>query len=325
MHNINKKIKTAEEFIAFLKNSGKPIVIQTHNFPDHDAIASAFGLQVLFSRLGITSTIVYGGDVQRDSLRDMVKKFGITAVPIRKFKADGEALITLVDVCKGNKNVSCLSGTIVGIVDHHESPPPDDVAYADIQSELGSCSTLVANYYERLKVEVPREVATALLIGLNIDTAFLTRGAGDEDLRIYFSLRKLADNDFVSMNVRNYIQKVDLGYFKYAIDNAIYHGEFAFCYFPEGCNPNLLGILADFFLALKEITFVTLCARNEGKIFFSVRSEKKCWNAATIVQTVLEGVGFGGGHFDMAGGIILDPSNFDEKTILRKFIATLDR
>ena len=55
-----------------------------------------------------------------------------------------------------------------------------------------------------------------------------------------------------------------------------------------------------------------LCARNGGQINFSLRSEVEKWNAALIVQDILKGKGFGGGHRDMAGGIMRDPRLFSE-------------
>ena len=54
-----------------------------------------------------------------------------------------------------------------------------------------------------------------------------------------------------------------------------------------------------------------LCARNRGVINISVRSEREEWNASRVVQAALQGIGFGGGHADMAGGIIADPQAVD--------------
>ena len=48
------------------------VFIQTHNFPDHDAVASAFALQRLFENFGIIGKIIYEGDLQRDSLAKMI-------------------------------------------------------------------------------------------------------------------------------------------------------------------------------------------------------------------------------------------------------------
>ena len=40
---------------------GHSVYIQTHNFPDPDAIATAFGLQKLLEEYGITSSLMTEG------------------------------------------------------------------------------------------------------------------------------------------------------------------------------------------------------------------------------------------------------------------------
>ena len=48
-----------DEMLKSIRN--KHVYIQMHNFPDPDAIASAFGLQYLLRAKGFASTIVYKG------------------------------------------------------------------------------------------------------------------------------------------------------------------------------------------------------------------------------------------------------------------------
>jgi len=86
---------------------------------------------------------------------------------------------------------------------------------------------------------------------------------------------------------------------------------------------DMLGILGDFFLALSEVDFVILLAKNTDKINFSLRNENANWNCSRIIQAALKGIGFGGGHSDMAGGIINDITLFDEKKIYADFMALL--
>jgi len=62
-----------------------------------------------------------------------------------------------------------------------------------------------------------------------------------------------------------------------------------------------------------------LCARNNGVINVSVRSEREEWNASRVVQAALDGIGFGGGHADMAGGIIRDPGELDGPRLQARF------
>ncbi|HOJ63673.1 MAG TPA: DHHA1 domain-containing protein [Spirochaetota bacterium] len=317
-------MKDLMALINFLKKEDY-FYIQTHNFPDHDAVASAYGLQYLFKTYNLKSYLVYEGEIQRDSLRMMIKELGIDIKPIQEYDMKPTDKIIIVDGCKGNKNVTDLIGDEIAVIDHHQVSKPDDVKFADIRPNYGSCSTIIFSYYIMLKKEMPKEIATALLIGLNMDTSLLTRGVSEEDIGAYSYLYSLSNYRLVNSILRNYIQQKDLQFYKEAIENIKIENELAFCYFPEGCNQNLLGILGDFFLALKEVDFVVLCAKNENNINFSIRSENEKLNASQIIQIVLNGIGFGGGHSDMAGGIIKEAKLFDEDKIFKKFLETVNK
>ena len=287
------------------------VFIQTHNYPDHDAVASAFALHYLLSTMRISSTIIYDGSIQRDSLQQMIDDLGIDISHFNTIEMTLKDKIIIVDGCKWNKNVTDLIGDEVGLIDHHQVTKPDDVPFADIRSTYGACSTILYEYFLKYKTSIPKDVATALIIGINMDTALLTRGVNIKDIEAYANLYSLADIPLQNRILRNYIQTKDLSFYKYAIDNIQIEKEVAYCYFPEGCNQNLLAILGDFFLALEEVEFVILCAKNNGSINFSVRSERREWNAAIILQQALKGIGFGGGHSDMAGGIIQNADEFN--------------
>lgn len=68
----------------------------------------------------------------------------------------------------------------------------------------------------------------------------------------------------------------------------------------------MLGVLGDFLLSVDELDIVVLTAKSNEKTFISLRSECSNNNVANIVKRALndKGIGFGGGHSHMAGGII---------------------
>ena len=57
------------------KISRAHVYIQMHNFPDPDAIASAFGLQELLKYRGIGATICYKGKIERYSTEKMCRLY----------------------------------------------------------------------------------------------------------------------------------------------------------------------------------------------------------------------------------------------------------
>jgi len=298
----------------------KRIFIQTHNFPDHDAVASAYGLSKLLLEFGINSHIIYMGEIQRDSLIKMIESLNINISKYEEFDIRDEEKIIVVDGCKGNSNVEDLNGDEILVIDHHDVNEPENIRYVDIRSSYGACSTIIYTYYKQLGKDIPKDVATALIIGLNIDTAQFTRGVSEEDVNAFHSLYIESNIPLVNSILRNNIKTKDLNFYKFLINNIKIDSAVAFCYFQDGCNQNLLGILGDFVLSLEEIDFVILCAKNNGVINFSIRSEKSELNAATIIQDVLKEIGFGGGHMDMAGGVIKDITKFNEEKIYNIFI-----
>ncbi len=292
------------------------VFIQCHDFPDHDAVASAFGLHTLLLKQSITSRIIYAGCLQRDSLIRMIEKLGIPIKHVGEYSIKKKDKIIIVDGCKGNKNVTDLVGDEIAIIDHHElqhGTLPEDLKFRDIRSQYGACASIIFDYYKELEIDIPHTIASALLMGILIDTALMTRGVDIKDLEAYSTLYKLSDIPFVNNILRNKLQVKDLDFYKTALNRVKISRGVAFCYFDEGCNQNLLGIIGDFFLSLQEVEFVFLCAKNSDMINFSVRSESEKWNAAWVIQEILKNEGFGGGHSDMAGGILEKIRYFDEK------------
>lgn len=307
------------DFINELKSEEK-IFIQTHDFPDHDAVASAYGLSELLLRFEIKSHIIYKGEIQRDSLVKMIGSLNINISKYEEFYIKPENKIIVIDGCKGNSNVEELDGDEILVIDHHEVKEPENVRHVDIRSSYGACSTIIYTYYKEFGEQISKDVATALMIGLNMDTAQLTRGVSKEDIDAFHFLYTKANMNLVNSILRNYIKTADLNFYKFLLNKIKFNSAIAFCFFENGCNQNLLGILGDFVLSLEEIDFVILCAKNNGVVNFSVRNEKRGLNAAVIIQEVLKDIGFGGGHMDMAGGVIKDINKFSEEKIYELFI-----
>ena len=55
----------------------KHVYIQTHNFPDPDAIASAYGLQQLLKYFDVEATVCYQGAIERFNTNYIIDKLNI--------------------------------------------------------------------------------------------------------------------------------------------------------------------------------------------------------------------------------------------------------
>ncbi|OQY35989.1 MAG: hypothetical protein B6229_10935 [Spirochaetaceae bacterium 4572_7] len=291
-----------DKLLVELKNCKKNIFIQTHDFPDPDAIASAYGLQNFLNINNIASKIVYSGIIQRDALKLMISKLNIEIFNSSDIEIKKDDFIIIVDGCKGSGNVTDLPGFEIAVIDHHIVKSPDDVPFLE--------------YHSNIALNIPKNVATALMIGISRDTDLLTRKVTQNDINAYNYLYKYADNNIVNSLLRNNIQLSDLSYFSQAISNLKTKGIISWLYFENDCDTNLMGILGDFILSAQEIELSIIFVKNGTTISISIRNENLDWNASEIIQHITAGIGTGGGHKEMAGGVIYSADNFSlEKTM----------
>jgi nanoRNase/pAp phosphatase (c-di-AMP/oligoRNAs hydrolase) len=282
---------------------GRQVAIQAHDFPDHDAVGAAFALSELLRRHGLDTVLTYGGAIQSPSLAEMIKilEIPITAAPegIRE-----DAQIIVVDGFVGNTNVTGLPGEIYGVIDHHSPPEEPATGFSDIREEFGSCCTIVYHYFRECEQEVSGTVATALLIGLMMDTGFMTRGVKQPDLTAFSDLFFRGDWQLGSRLLKNSLSLRDLGLFREAINACVVAGDF--CYVPvtKECTQEVMALVADFFLGLQEIHFVVVVVPDREEFRLSVRSEDSGRPADAIIRKALYGIGSGGGHIHMGGGSI---------------------
>ncbi|WP_300417369.1 bifunctional oligoribonuclease/PAP phosphatase NrnA [uncultured Oscillibacter sp.] len=284
---------------------GYPVYIQTHNFPDPDAIASAFGLQKLLERQGVKSRLCYDGKIDKLSTAKMLEAFRIEMSPYESLRPEMRETdrIICVDTQKHAGNVTDFVGDEVACIDHHPTFVPMEYRYRDIRP-AGACASLIAEYYALSGEEPDRDAATALLYGIKMDTLQFTRGVTELDIRMFGYLFPLCDQEALSGLERNNLEFTDLKAYGAAIESIRLYDGVGFSYIPFPCPDGLIAILADFLLALIEVEVaVVFCSREDG-VKLSVRSEKPEVHAGDLLHKALQGIGSGGGHASMGGGLI---------------------
>ncbi|MCR5324885.1 MAG: DHH family phosphoesterase [Lachnospiraceae bacterium] len=301
---MNSQEPNIQDLIELCK--GHKIYIQTHNIPDPDAIASAFGLQQILLNYGITSTICYDGDIDKLSSSKMLEMFNIEMFSDDEIVSQmkEEDYIVCVDSQKNAGNITDLPGNEVAAIDHHPTTSKNadvEYKYKDVRL-LGACSTIITDYYKDLGLTPSTAVATALLYGIKIDTLQFSRGVTQEDIRAFEFLNPLIDLRNMGRLEMNNLEYNDLKAYGTAIENIKVFDYFGFTHIPFSCPDAMIAIVADFILSLIEIEVAVIyCDRPDG-LKFSVRSERDEIRANEVVAKALEGIGGGGGHATMAGG-----------------------
>lgn len=297
--------------------NNRKVWIQTHNFPDPDAIASAFGLQELLCDFGIKAKLCHEGDIDKLSSIKMLGISGAEMFPYSSIKSEmlETDMIILVDCQKNSGNTTDLIGDELAVIDHHPTFAKAQYQYSDLRI-TGSCSSIISDYFRTLEITPSKQASTLLLYGLRTDTLNLSRGVTSFDIKMYEFLFEYADSEMLQELESNNMELSDLRGYGTALNNIKTYNRLAFSYLDFICPEALSAILSDFLLSLSEIEVVILFSRRENGYKFSIRSERKDIHAGNLANAVLSPIGNGGGHASMAGGFVsYDKINVKENEI----------
>lgn len=315
-------IPKLSELVDLLR--GHRVFIQTHNFPDPDAIASAFGLQVLLDRFGITTIICHHGCVERAATANMVAEFGIEMTTDEDLEdMTPDDYIITVDSQKGNANIRDLIGDEVACIDHHPIfCEVDDYKYKDIRI-VGSCATIIADYYRQYALDMPESVATALLYGLKCDTNDFKRGVTQLDVEVYAYLFPKSNLQQIRYFQSGEIHYDELNAFADSMRRIEIFNGVAFAFLDFNCVDAFIATVSDFILDIDRVNFAVVYTRRGDGFKISVRSEFDELDAGQIAAMALAGVGSGGGHNSMAGGFAEESRVLDISVDVHKVIQNL--
>jgi nanoRNase/pAp phosphatase (c-di-AMP/oligoRNAs hydrolase) len=309
----------ADRFPALISRLEKrrPVAVQTHDYPDIDAVGSAWGLGCLLRRHGFSATCVYRGELRSRSLANLIENLGIDIAPAARLSPKLQVIV--VDGSPGNGNVTLAAEELVAVIDHHCKSGDVSAPFLDLRPEIASCSTMIRGYWAESGVEPPRDVATALLAGIQSDTDFLSRRCSDEDFGAYAALYRAGDWDLASRVVRTVLDLRELGLIVSAIEQAVVRDGLLFAFIHGPCAQEALAVLAEFALRAEELSAAVVAVEDGSGVHISIRSKNAALSAFALVRAALEGLGNGGGHAHSAGGIVPPASNPGEVALRERF------
>ena len=309
-----------DQLISKIKQ--KHVYIQMHNFPDPDAIASAFGLQELLKYRRIPATICYKGKIERYSTEKMCQLLAIEIENIEDItdELDDSDEVILVDAQKGNANIINIAGDEIICIDHHPTFEQQEYQFADIRPDVGACASIIAQYFLENDIPMNKRVATALAFGIRMDTKNLSRGVSKLDMEMLYQMFDLCDQNVIHNLENSNLYFEDLLAYSKAIYSIKVYDNVSFADTGRDCPEGLIASVSDFMLALVEVTFSIVYSRKSDGIKLSVRSEGSKLDAGKVVREALEGIGNGGGHAEMAGGFVPFTGNDDQADLMIKEI-----
>jgi nanoRNase/pAp phosphatase (c-di-AMP/oligoRNAs hydrolase) len=300
----------------------RPVLVQTHDYPDIDAVASAWALSELLRREGRDASCAYRGELRSRSLRRLIGELGISIG--RAEAASGRPRVVSVDGSPCNGNVTLAEGDLAAVIDHHRASGETRAPFADVRPGLASCSTMICGYWDEAGTSVPGPVATALLAGIQSDTDFLSSRASEEDLAAYASLCRAGNRELADRVVRIALDLRELRLLAAAISAAEARDGLFFAYAGEGCGQEALAVLADFSIRAEELAAAVVVGAEDGGARVSARSRTSALSAFDLVRRALEGIGAGGGHEHAAGGFVPASANPGPAGLRDRFFAAAE-
>lgn len=303
-HQIAKNARALLRFLSEQKESISPLLIMTHDYPDPDALASAYALSYIAEKAyGIQTKVCYGGIIGRMENRAMVKSLRIPVHRLRNSDFKKYRNVAIVDTQPCFENNSFPKNRKAAIViDQHgfDKKPVADLAI--VNTECGATSVILAEALLLLKSDVPVRLATALAYGILSDTLNLYRAKHAEIIEIYQAI--LAKSDLKALakiqnpsRSRRFFATLSKG-----VQNAKILRGLIVSHLGRVENPDLVSQMADFLLNYEKIAWAICTGRFKGKLYVSLRSEKPAAQAGEILRDIFENRGEAGGHGLIAGG-----------------------
>ncbi|HVT03518.1 MAG TPA: DHHA1 domain-containing protein [Thermoanaerobaculia bacterium] len=283
----------------------EPLLILAHENPDPDSLASAVALSHLLRETrGQDSTVGYSGIIGRAENRAMVELLDLPVVSLQNEEWKRFNSFALIDAQPHTGN-SILPPDVMPdiIIDHHPLRPVSTQArFHDIRQNIGASATLLTNYLREAGVAIPRALATALLYGIRSETQDLGRETFEGDLDAYQHLFQIADKEILAAISQPPLALSYFGQLAGALDALEVGQTVAICMLGEVCVPDFVPEMADFIARMQHVRW-TLCSGAFAKrLYVSVRSNDVDANAGELMQSILHGLGTGGGHSMRAGG-----------------------
>jgi nanoRNase/pAp phosphatase (c-di-AMP/oligoRNAs hydrolase) len=282
----------------------KAPLIYTHDNPDPDSLAAAWGLARLFHHeLGVESTIAHGGIVGRAQNRAMVECLGIELTPIEKLDPTAYDLVALVDSqpATGNNSLPLEHGIDV-VIDHHpQRPDSRSAGWCDIRPDLGATSTIIFEYLRARKVPIDAGLATAFFFALRTETRDLGRESTEEERRAYLAVVPLVDHALLYKMTHPKVPRAHFTALDRALRSAEVRGNVVTVNLDVLDYPDLVAEIADLLLSYDAAKMVLCAGRYEGTAYLSLRNEPTQRRAGALMREVVGTTGAAGGHGTMAG------------------------
>ncbi len=271
---------------------------------DPDALASAMALKRILSHRAKDVGIAHINEVRRPDNLAMIHYLRIPTRRLTPNLAAQYDRFALVD-SQPHHSPAFKDYNFSLVFDHHPVSEEEPVLadFKEIKVEYGSNSTLLTEYLYNLNIRPGKLLATALLYGIKSDTQSFERTFCDVDVRAFRYLSKFSNPMLLRKIVRSEFRLEWLSHFSKAFQCIRYLKHGFYIFMDEVENPDILVVLADFFMRVHEITWTSVAGICNDDLVIILRgdgSSRGMSNVGRVATELFGDVGSAGGHMAMA-------------------------
>jgi nanoRNase/pAp phosphatase (c-di-AMP/oligoRNAs hydrolase) len=286
------------------KDKISPLLILMHNYPDPDAIASAFALHyVAETKYGIKAKIVYAGVIGRMENRAMVE---ILDIPIEKYdkkelqEAQHIALVDTQPAFENNPYLKSKKATI--IIDQHKSLVEPNADLTVIDPDIGATSIILARCLLELNIKIPEGLSTALVYGILSDTAHFFRCSDRKVIKTYLNILPSSNLSLLAKIQNPPRSKSFFNITGTALQKAVFMDNSIVSHLGSVRSPDLVAQMTDLLYTYKKVVWALCTGRYRGKMYVSLRGSDDKQDACAVLRDIVPDPNQAGGHDVIAGG-----------------------
>ena len=278
-----QEVVTAEDNLAVLINA------------DPDSMASAMALKRFFWRKVKKTAIYRINVVKRADNLAMIKLLKMDQKYIRKLDKSEITKWAIVD-SQPQHNEQFAKYRFDIIIDHHPVSEGSSGQFVDIRDEYGATSTILTEYLRTVDIKPSPRLATALFYGIKTDTDNFVRHSSPNDINAFRYLYQFANINIIKKIESSEITRRSLSSFREAMDRLTFIKDTAFIHMEEVDNPDILVIIADFFLKMDGATWSIVSGIHGQKLIIIIRYAGFRLDAGKMAQKLFGAYGTAGGH-----------------------------
>ena len=263
---------------------------------DPDALASGMALSRLMRGRVKDVTIMRINKIARPDNLAMIRHLRIPVTAWRQSANSRFQRLAIVD-SQPHHNPAFENLEFSVIIDHHPMPDkPDSAAFQDIRPEYVSVSTMMTEYLYSAGIRPGKLLATALQYGIRTDTGTFGRQCSELDLRAYHYLSRFGDTALLKRILRSEYLPEWLSYFSRAFETLRPCGRGRFVWLGKVPSPDILVVVADFFLKVHGLAWVAVCGISSRRAIAVFRGGTGNMDLGLMASGLFPSPGSGGGH-----------------------------